>query len=311
MLHRWDIFFHFPLRISHDTQISSILDKASVKVVVCLFPPAPIIRAFLYHTTQINRQNTQQVKASVCSLSSTVTPSAELPRRSQKQVRCQDSKDKGLWWERAHTCPAPSLFSTETEGKGSPIFAAVASLEHRKLHSAAGTRQMTREGIVTQLPASFFSWELLNRTAASAVPGVLPYTRTHETCWCEDVHSCCVFSPEESVNWFWCVSLELHCPVFDVFHVHFHSMGLAPPWSLSISQTHEWPFSCQYLKAPTSYKNVSLKTLKSKIKVYLSFKKKQGNTYMSILRVTQVIMCCFFSVCSSHCLALWGNLICL
>lgn len=50
---------------------------------------------------------------------------------------------------------------------------------NRKLHSAAGTRQASREGIITQSPAGIFSWDLLNGTKASALPGLLTYTWTH------------------------------------------------------------------------------------------------------------------------------------
>lgn len=89
-----------------------------------------------------------------------------------------------LLWEKKS-----SLFSTGSEGKESLIFSAVASLEYRKLHSTAGTKQVMMEGIITQPPGSFFSWELLNRTAASAAPEVLIYTWKHKTCWSEDIHS--------------------------------------------------------------------------------------------------------------------------
>lgn len=47
------------------------------------------------------------------------------------------------------------------------------------------------------------------------------------------------------------------------------------------SEPKQWPLHCKNLN-PQACNKISLKTIKSKIKVYFSFRKKQENMYMSI-----------------------------
>lgn len=122
--------FHFPSCIGLDISAPSILDKASVKAVARIFSlPQTITRALLYSTKWTNRWNIRQAEASVSLCSATAAPTTELPEKEPEAGGRHPKVEKST--HSPSCCPFPY---TRREDEASPVFAAVASLEHRKLH---------------------------------------------------------------------------------------------------------------------------------------------------------------------------------
>lgn len=80
-------------------------------------------------------------------------------------------KGKVLCWSKSMFSVA-TFSPTGSEDKAIPIFAAVTSLEYRKLHllQVSKTAACARQG----QGGGYSSWDLLNRTAAPAIPHPLP-----------------------------------------------------------------------------------------------------------------------------------------
>lgn len=92
----------------------------------------------------------------------------------------------------------------------------------------------------------------------------------------------------------------------DVFHAHFHGQ-LKRLIEVCQSELEKTILLPNTLKNPNLQWNSVLKHSSLKLKFISTLE--TGNMYMSILRVTQVTVCCSLSTHSSHyCLALWDNL---